>query len=841
MRVGESASPPTRAPESDDRPLASPGRGSVHAEPDLFTHLGLFLTTLSLLQLELTLTRIFSVTMWYHFAFMAISLAMFGLAAGAVVVELRPRANPHHTLTRAALTFAIASAGCFALQTYVPADPQTSMLWTAVAFMIISVPFVFAGIVICIALTRFPGHAGALYASDLAGSALACILAIPFLNHVDAPTAVLLNAAIAALAALAFSRAAGAAATRRLSATGLLVFGLLLLVALVNPWVRLVDVRWIKGQWTVGSARAQPTSGGGWEEWKIGATSRSVLYEKWNALSRIHVLPGESRPFGWGLSSRFPATYTVDQLYLFIDAAAGTVITRFDGDPARLRHLKYDVTALAHYLRPNASALVIGVGGGRDILTALVFGQKRVVGVEVNPDMVKLLTERFADYSGHLDRRPGVVLVNDEARSYVARSSERFDIIQASLIDTWAATSAGAYVLTENGLYTREAWVMFLRHLTPGGILTMSRWYYQPQPAETLRLAALATTSLSDLGVANPRDHVIVVRKKDNSVTGKFGVATIMVSPRPFDASDIARIGELCLEMDFVPVLTPTAAESAEFEAVATPTTYRRFVRTYPLNIEAPTDDAPFFFHMLRVEGLLKRSTYQGMNDVNLKAVAVLGTLLAVVLGLSAGAIALPLVRRDVRRGGSVPLMVYFAAIGLGFMMVEIGQLERLVIFLGHPMYGLTVVLFTLLIASSLGSACSARAGFLFRLLPLALLAFIVASPLMTQGFASVSTPARIAISAVLLFPIGLLMGMAFPLGMRATERWPGAPAAWYWAINGAFSVISSVLALVVAIFWGVTVTLVVGLLAYCVALVALGVAGRGAVQKPSGLSGPGV
>src|SRR4029450_12969626 len=187
-------------------------------------------------------------------------------------------------------------------------------------------------------------------------------------------------------------------------------------------------------------------------------------------------------------------------------------------------------------------------------------------------------------------------------------------IIQASLIDTWAATSAGAYVLTENGLYTKEAWITFLNHLTPDGILTMSRWYYEAQPAEALRLTALATTSLIDIGVADPRQHIMIIRKQDNSEVGQYSIATILVSRRPFTDAEIDGLMDVSSRMEFLPVLTPRFAERPEFEAVATRGKYDELVRTYPLNIAAPTDNTPFFFHMLRAENLLKWSTYQGAN-----------------------------------------------------------------------------------------------------------------------------------------------------------------------------------------------------------------------------------
>jgi hypothetical protein len=767
--------------------------------PKRSTYTGLFLTTLSLLQFELFLTRIYSVTMWYHFAFMAISLAMFGLAAGAILVEVMKKRDAHASLANTGLLFALSSAICFAVQLYVPADPESEIMWTALAFTLIAIPFVFGGMVVCVALTRFPAHTGALYAADLAGSAAGCVLTIPILDHIHAPTAVILNAGIAALAAAAFAWPLRTI-TRWVAATCCVV---LVVVAAMNQSTKRIDIQWLKGG----------------RNWHDG------LYEKWNALSRIYVRETGSEPFGWGMSPAYHPKREIQQLYLNIDSGAATVITKFDGNLSALEHLKYDVTALAHYLRNPTSVLVIGVGGGRDILTALVFGQRHVTGVEINPDILGVLTNRFGEYTGRLQENPAVTLVHDEARSYIARSAGQYGIIQASLIDTWAATSAGAYVLTENGLYTKEAWVTFLNHLTPDGILTMSRWYYETQPAETLRLTALATASLMELGVADPRQHIMIVRKQDNSEVGQYSVATILVSKRPFTDADIDRITQISDEMEFLPVLTPRFAERPEFEAVSTRGKYQQLMRSYPLNIEAPSDDSPFFFHMLRATDLLKASTFQGMNERNLKAVKVLGRLLAIVSGLSAVAIIAPLVfRRRVRDTRSFRLMVYFASIGLAFMMVEIGQLERLIVFLGHPIYGLTVVLFVLLIASSCGSLVSNRMSRWIWLLPVLLAAFIFASPSVTRGFTAASAPVRIAVSALMLFPCGFFMGMAFPLGVKkALYAHKGAPTAWYWGINGAFSVVSSVLAVVVAVFWGVTVTLVVGLAAYVVGLAALG------------------
>src|SRR5438309_761403 len=248
-------------------------------EPKRATYVGLFLTTLSLLQFELFLTRIFSVTMWYHFAFMAISLAMFGLAAGAIFIELMKKGEAHAMLANFGLLFALTSAICFAAQLYIPVDPETEIVWTALAFILAAIPFVFAGMVVCVALTRFPRHTGGLYAADLAGSAAGCILTIPILNHIHAPTAVLLNAAIAALAAAAF---AWPQQGRTRWVAGFCCV-LLFAVAGWNQSSKIIDIQWMKGG----------------RNWHDG------VYEKWNALSRIYVRDTGQEPFGWGMSPAY--------------------------------------------------------------------------------------------------------------------------------------------------------------------------------------------------------------------------------------------------------------------------------------------------------------------------------------------------------------------------------------------------------------------------------------------------------------------------------------------------------------------------------------------------------
>jgi hypothetical protein len=386
---------------------------------------------------------------------------------------------------------------------------------------------------------------------------------------------------------------------------------------------------------------------------------------------------------------------------MHIDSVAATALTKFDKNPAELDFLKYDVTNAAHWLRKKADVLVVGVGGGRDILSALVFDQNSVLGVELNHDIIKSVNGDFGDFTGHLDQHPKVTFVNDEARSYIARQNDTFDIIQISLIDTWAATAAGAYVLSENALYTVEAWKLFLDRLRLGGLLTVSRWYDDKYThGETYRLASLATTALKEHGISQPQLCQAMVR------CDKIG--TILVSNKPFTQADLEAIDDLARRMDFEIVYAPHHKNNPTFDKIVSGVNLAELVKDFPVNISAPRDDSPFFFHVLRLSDLFKKSIWKSGIDgwFNVKAVLLLGILTIVVFVLTVMFIILPLIVKGNigRRLDSVPFVLYFAGIGLGFMFIEISQLQSLIIFLGHPTYSLSVVLFSLLLSTGMGS-----------------------------------------------------------------------------------------------------------------------------------------
>lgn len=803
-------------------PASSPGAS-------VGTFVGVFLVTLSTLMLEISLTRIFSVTMWYHFAFVAISVALFGMTAGALIVHLRPqqfapeRVRQH--LWRAALAYSVAMAVCFAIQLQIPFTPHLTpagLASIAATCVVISVPFVCSGIVVCLALTRFPTQVNRLYAADLVGAGLGCIALLALFSWFDGPSLVILIAAVAAAGALAFAVSAANRAGMAIAGVCVLVLGGF---AFVNAGLQKEGDGWLRIIW-VKEQRDQHHD-----------------LERWNAFSRVTVDGDPSDP-------------SVKNLSIVIDSTAGTRVERFSGDLTATDDLRGGIQNLAHHIRTDADVFVIGVGGGVDVLSALEFEQRSVTGVEINSDIVDLVTGELGDFGGHLDRDPKVDIVTDEARSYLARTDDRYDLIQISLIDTWAATGAGAFALTENSLYTVDGWSLFFDRLQPDGILTVTRYFRtetaegEPtEPFETYRTVALAAETLTQRGVTTPRDHIAIYR-----VPTGYGVdlASVLVSPDPLTPADLAGLDAQAAANGFTPVLTPTVSTDPTIEALVAPGGPSPALDRVAADISPPTDNRPFFFQMADLDTFRNGDIWR--DDFITRPVLVLAMLAVTVLGLAAICIALPLVlgRRQPQdpadRRRARPFFTYFGGIGFGFLLLEVAQLQRLSSFLGHPTYGLAVVLFSILVFSGIGSLVAeqilrvdSRAS---RLLPLVVLLVVVTvSGLCTvpilHTFDGATTPMRVAVAVALLAPMATMMGMPFGIGMRMATDTPKVPTAYLWGVNGATSVSASVLGVAIALFSGISTAFWCGAAAYVVALASMVVITRSPPMTRAGADHP--
>ena len=774
---------------------------------------GVFLIALATMMLEILITRIFSVTMWYHFAFVAISLAMFGMTMGALMVYRDPvryaPANATKEMARSALWFSVTAVVSVLAHILVPLHSELGgAVWIGVTYFLLAFPFYFSGVCICVALTKFPGSVSSLYAADLLGAATGCILLIYALEVTDAPTAAIFVGVLGCLAALLLAADAKAFSLRRRAVTVGVIFATVAILntALAHEQKSLLEIRWAKGD-----REARP------------------LFEKWNSYSRIAVSGDATTPSNLiteGISPTFPPSRLHRQLHLRIDSDAETTFTKFDGTFDDLDYFKYDIKNIVHYVRTDASVLIIGAGGGRDVLSALMFGQKSVRAVEINKNILKTVNGRFGDFTGHLDRNPKVTFVNDEARSYIARTDERFDVIEASFIDTWAATAAGAMTLTENSLYTVDAWKLFLTRLNDQGVLSFSRWYLPEMPGEAYRLTSLAAAALRANGVVDPRTHILMVKNSRQHPNGEIiGAATILVSKAPFTAADIQNLQDVAGRMKFDVILTPQFAADPVFASLANGGDPELAGAPLHLNLAAPTDDSPFFFYMTRVRDLFRVRDLANMGLYAASGGIVLGLLVfTMVPTIICVAVPLRTLSRESLRG-AWPHFIYFAAIGFGFMLVEISQMQRLIVFLGHPTYALSVVLFALLLSSGLGSYSTrwfdASAVTRLLLLLLAMVCFGLLTTRATQGFASAVTPMRIVIAIGIIFPLGFFMGMAFPLGLKLAARQADDLTPAFWGINGASSICGSVLAVAIAMNAGISSTFWTGFACYIAAFLA--------------------
>jgi len=817
---------------------------------------GVFLVSFAALMLEIVQTRILSVVVWYHLAFFVISLAMFGLTAGAVWVYLKGERFSEKTLSYDlgyfSGLFAFATAVCLAVQmTLAPVITRlftTLWIWTELA-LCLSIPFFFAGVAISLALTRSSYAIAKVYGVDLVGAASGAVGALLLLNLTDGPSAVLWIAVVAASSSIVFSTSAIGGLPEIKPPFHLWlwqrqwIFLLLLLAAVVNPFLEhgLQPVV-VKGKFEFPGTHA---------------------LRKWNSFSRVDVSPTfRGSPIMWGPSPRmFDKPWVADQVDLFIDGDAGTTAYRFDGNFDSVGFLKFDVTNLAYFLPGRERGVVVGVGGGRDVLSAALFGLKEITAVELNPILVDLQKsdDGLLPFT-NIARIPGVQLIADEGRSWLARSRDFFDVIQMSLVDTWAATGAGAFTLSENGLYTVDAWKIFISRLTPQGVLTVSRWYEPAFPDETGRLVSLAMATLMELGVREPRRHLFLAAQKR--------IATLVLSRSPFSARDIEALEKAAAtyehEILITPSREPTSSVLSRIVGAPDVAALWRFTSSLPFDLTPPTDGRPFFFNQLPLSRPLQAFAFArgvlattseggGVRHGNLVATVTLLILFFIALLLVVAALIIPLrsALRDVGTRQVIHGTLYFSLIGAGFMMIEIGLLQRMSIFLGHPVYSLSVLLSTLILSTGVGSFLSAKfplqSARRLVIWGMATGAYAVGlAVFMGSVFAALvdaDLTTRIALCVWWIAPFGILLGFGFPTGMRLITAIDVKPTPWFWGINGAAGVLSSIVAVVLSLALGISATLMVGAVCYFLlipaALALLRAPAIGAAKQTAGLRAP--
>ncbi len=780
---------------------------------------GVFCASCAVLLLELALTRIFSVVMWYHFASLAVAAALLGFAAGGVLVHLRPRWAPEgergeRRQGAVLLAFAASCLLPFALlglarakpdlllpllsffhqpwyQPFrsAPPGPETgTVISLVVLLLLLLLPFLLAGWFFAALFFRArPEDTGRLYGADLAGAAAGAALTAPALSLLGAPSVLPLAASLAALASFLF------APRGRLRWGALVAVALLLALALVNgPGDRITRLPFARGQY-------EP----------------ELQFSGWNALSRVAVYPltQSEAEQTWGLSRRYQGRVPAMKGMVVDDAGYAPIVAAGAGAPSPTSWAPAHVVSLGYLLRPGGSAFIIGPGGGRDILAAVGSGMERVVAVELNPLEVRAVQELFGGFSGRPYSMPRVETVVGEGRSEAARRSERFDVVAASSVFGEIAPAAGAFSLSANFLYTREAFDIFWDRLEDDGILSFSWSVFGHRVP---RLAVLARETLLARGGGKPEQSIAVLRER--------GLATILIAKNGFTPGEVACLTGLAHRWGYtIDALPGRPAQTPVARAIA-----GEDISGGKRDLSPPTDDRPFFYQEVPPARFL--STLLSPAEPGERHVVVLRTLGGALLLLTGLLLFLPLLPRrgepPLPRGGLLPAGLYFAGIGVGYMLVELTVMQRLVLFLGDPVLALAVILASLLLASGAGAHLSRpvgkRLGRFRGVVPVALVLLLLltwkAAGALSPGLA-LPWAGKALLAALLLLPAGFLMGLFLPWGLAEVGRRDSRLVPWGWAVNGAASVLGSFLSLALAMAAGFTASLAAGAACYLLTL----------------------
>ena len=762
-------------------------------------YLCVFLTTLATLLLELSLTRIFSVVFYYHFAFLAISIALFGLGIGGVFSYV-VAGWKGSLFTRLGRLSAINSFCVVLALVVILAQGDNLSFWDyLLVYFTTALPFFVSGTIVSLAISETIERIDRVYFFDLAGAAGGCLILIPLLDWFGGPSTVVAAAVFFAVAAAVWHSMAGSVMGRAGSVALALVLVALLTYNYRHP---ILEPRHAKGQ-------------------ALNNDANIETWVKWNSFSRIAVvnLPYEHRST------------------IKIDADAATAIFNYDLDNlnASQRHdLLEDAFCLAYAVRPGAKALIIGPGGGWDVARALASGSHDITAVEINPIIAETVMQRkFADLSHHLYSRPEVHVHVEDGRSFVRRSTDKYQVVQATLVDTWASTAAGAFALSENNLYTTDAFHDYLSHLTDDGVLAITRWGFEP-PRESLRLVSLAIEALGQLGEAEPWRHVIVGRT--GTTQGWGATDYVLISRKPFGQPDIDRARALFAVAKAQTMYLPGVEVQNQFYELLHSPNPEEYERKYTFDISPVSDNRPFFFYTVQPRDLLTYLSTASQDSADYKvnkAVPLLFRLLGIsVLATALILVAPPLVLRTrlPSHPGVRGFLPFFLFIGAGYILIEVGLIQKFVLFLGSPTRALVGVIFAMLIASGLGSAASRRIlgkdeGRLIKVLGcVAILAAILALVVSSLLSALVWLPwqLKMALTVVLIAPLAFVMGMPFPTALQRLEAWHAPSVRWAWSLNAASSVLGSVGALVCAIYLGLMQTLIIGGLFYLAALVVI-------------------
>ena len=805
--------------------------------------LGIFLISVSTLAFELLQTRILSVIYWNHLVYITVTIALLGFGISGAFLSIFSRrilTKVKDNLVLFSLGYSFSLAICVALSAKLGEFGANLHILTKllISYHLLLMPFFFSGLIIAASLTKFTGQINRLYFVNLAGSGLGCLLFIFAMEPLGASQLVFALAVIGVASALFFSINAG---WRMKIAASFSLIILLGFSPFSNHLITILPERY-KQLGNYIDKQIHPEA--------------EIEYTKWTPISRIDVISDNNNHLLGHLFSKnhflrdlqpySPNDYKV----ITVDGDSITPIYSSRLFNGLINAAKYGTNTgyfnSAYLLKNNPEVLVIGMGGGIDVMSAIAFNARKISAVEINNAICDLTMNKYTWFSGLNFRQKNISAYDDEGRSFVKRSDERYDIIQINAIDTFAALSSGAYVLSENYLYTVEAFLDYFHHLKGDGILSINRWLFLP-PRETLRLSSIALFAYQKMGSDNPEKHILIIGDKAmawattlfkrsaftpeemniiRSYSDKYSHPIIFFpkiyppeEQRRLEQGYYSQIGDKnLLEVSRVFNRLLTTWKQGKIEA---------FYNNYRYNVRPVFDDNPFFFEYNRIIDLykIKGVTIRGDWPLFTLHFLFLITLLVVIF-----LIIIPLYRYK-KQGLKSPrvasICAYFVSLGVGFMFIEIGMMQKLVLFLGHPIYSISVVLSSLLIFSGLGSHTSALLGWRKEKIILISVILICSILLIYTGvighivnhFLKANLIFRVLLSMALLAPLSFFMGMPFPSGLKKIEKDSPGLIPWVWGVNGGASVLASILCIIIAMWFGFLSTLIVAAIVYLIGM----------------------
>jgi spermidine synthase len=786
-----------------------------------------FLTAGTTLFTQVLVHRVISAKLQNNYAFLVISLTMLGFAvSGALLSLLERRLVPRmpDVLVASAALFVVSLVVCSAVVCHADVGAQfpgsravflqAAARWMPLA-VLYAIPFGFCGLMLGLLLSAPDLPTRRVYFADLVGSGLGALVVIPAISSLGVERSLLAACAVLLVGTAVLVRPRG------LTAWTLTAVAAAVVVAGAVAPGQLFRMRYPSGSILGNLSTAPPPYG--------------LEYTQWDPVARIEVSrippPHPARNLFPCLIGANPDFHARFERLLTQNNYAFTYAVNYDGRVESLRGIEETIYSAAYQAHTTVSprVMVIGVGGGFDVLTALAFDASRVVGVEINSATVDILTKRYRDYFRHWVTDPRLELVTGEGRHYLATHPETYDVLQLSGVDSYAGTAGAAHVFSENYLYTAEAFDLYLSRLRPDGVLNMMRLEY-PYMREMVRALTTAVAALRRAGATRPADHIITVSAHDWRFTA------LLVKRTPFTVAEEDRVQTWAAPNPYLEVTasprqrasTPNLYES--FLALNDPRQEAAFIAAYPFDIAPSTDDRPFFFNYAFWSHLTSKDP---VIIATVPTMEMSALLLAVLVGTAAVVcVVLPLAH--VRRAASglvhpVRWAIYFGGIAIGYLALEMALFQKFGLFLGHPNYALSVVLAALLVSTGLGSLASG--AILSRLGPprraayvLALIVFVeyfFAFPVLGQ-FSGLPLPARAAIVAILVAPIGIALGVFLPAGLGQLKMAGPSAAAWAWGVNGVFSVLAPIASVALSMTWGINALLLAAVPVYLVAALAM-------------------